>query len=326
MLDSNVSTYIDKDENVQEVGSGGSVDASTLNGVITGTNGITTALNTAGDKVEVKLSNNITLGPQIPLQGKTGSLNIRTFGGSKPVAITLNDNGISTLFGTPDGNPDTSINIVEDGIKYVDSSGASEVTYNYLREGNVKTVNGKSIYGSGDIKSYPIGSIYQSTSSARPASLFGGTWTALSNVGLDESLSLVMTSGSIESFIFTEGSGTVSSIDMELSHNEDYSIIQISGRMRVTATSNVGGRVRVAYDIGSNIIKKQFMTQCGFYVNSDGTRESLVAQVNTNGLIEFFNNATMLNIPTSQTIWAVDFTLFNKSSDGETLYRWKRIA
>lgn len=54
MLDSNISTYIDKDENVQEVGSGGTVDASTLNGIITGTNGITTALNATGDKVEVK--------------------------------------------------------------------------------------------------------------------------------------------------------------------------------------------------------------------------------------------------------------------------------
>lgn len=164
--------------------SGGTIDVDTLNALLSGGNGIAIAKNTAGDKVEVRLSNNITLGPQIPMQGKTGSLNIKTFGGSKPVIITLNDNGISTLFGTPDGNPDTSINIVEDGIKYVDSSGASEVTYNYLREGNVKTVNGQSIYGSGDIQSYPINSIYLSLSSTKPGSLFGGTWEQIKDVFL----------------------------------------------------------------------------------------------------------------------------------------------
>lgn len=165
-------------------GDSGTIDADTLNALLSGGNGIVINKNTAGDKVKVKLSNNITLGAVTPLQGITGSLNIKTFGGSKPVIITLNDNGISTLFGTPNGNPDTSINIVEDGIKYVDSSGASEVTYNYLREGNVKTVNGQSIYGSGDIKSYPIGSIYISASSATPGSLFGGTWEQIKDVFL----------------------------------------------------------------------------------------------------------------------------------------------
>lgn len=165
-------------------GDSGTIDADTLNGLLSGGNGIEIAKNTAGDKVQVKLSNNITLGAVTPLQGHTGSLNIKTFGGSKPVIITLNDNGISTLFGTPDGNTDTSINIVEDGIKYVDSSGTSEVTYNYLREGNVKTVNGQSIYGSGDIKSYPVGSIYLSASSATPGSLFGGTWEQIKDVFL----------------------------------------------------------------------------------------------------------------------------------------------
>lgn len=162
-------------------GDSGTIDADTLNALLSGGKGIEIAKNTAGDKVQVKLSNNITLGAVTPLQGITGSLNIKTFGGSKPVIITLNDNGISTLFGTPDGNSDTSINIVEDGIKYVDSS---EVTYNYLREGNVKTVNGQSIYGSGDIKSYPVGSIYLSTSSTKPAALFGGRWEQIKDIFL----------------------------------------------------------------------------------------------------------------------------------------------
>lgn len=163
-------------------GDSGTIDADTLNALLSGGNGIEIAKNAAGDKVEVRLSNNITLGPGIPIQGRTSSLTIKTFGGSKPVGITLNDNGISTQFASPNTfNTISMINIVEDGIKYVDSS---EVTYNYLREGNVKTVNGQSIYGSGDIKSYPIGSIYQSTSSATPGSLLGGTWERIKDVFL----------------------------------------------------------------------------------------------------------------------------------------------
>lgn len=165
--------------------SGGTIDADTLNALLSGGNNIVIKKNTAGDKVEVKLSNNIKIGPSFPIQGKTGSLTIITFGGSKPVAMTLNDDGISTTFVTPNTlETISSINIVEDGIKYVDGSGTSEVTYNYLREGNVKTVNGQSIYGSGDIKLYPIGSIYLSTSSATPGSLFGGTWEQSKDVFL----------------------------------------------------------------------------------------------------------------------------------------------
>lgn len=41
---------------------------------------------------------------------------------------------------------------------------------------NIKTINGQSVLGSGNIQSYPIGSIYQSTSATSPSSLFGGTW------------------------------------------------------------------------------------------------------------------------------------------------------
>lgn len=161
------------------------IDADTLNGLLSGGNNIVIKKNATGDKVEVELSNNITLGPPAPVQGKTSSLTIMTFGGSKPVYISLDDNGISTLFITPNTLETISaINIVEDGIKYVDGSGASEVTYNYLREGNVKTVNGQNVYGSGDIQSYPVGSIYLSTSSTKPGSLFGGTWEQIKDVFL----------------------------------------------------------------------------------------------------------------------------------------------
>lgn len=49
---------------------------------------------------------------------------------------------------------------------------------------NIKTINGQSVLGSGDIKSYPIGSIYLAISSATPASLFGGTWEQIKDVFL----------------------------------------------------------------------------------------------------------------------------------------------
>lgn len=49
---------------------------------------------------------------------------------------------------------------------------------------NIKTINGQSVLGSGNIQSYPIGSIYQSTSATSPSSLFGGTWEQIKDVFL----------------------------------------------------------------------------------------------------------------------------------------------
>lgn len=125
---------------------GGTIDADTLNGLLSGGNGIVIAKNARGDKVEAKLSNHITLG----FLAITGSLTINTFGGNRPTFITLNDDGISTRYGNA-----ISINIVEDGIKYADSSHGPTVTYNFLREDTVKTLFGnQSIYGSGNIDLY----------------------------------------------------------------------------------------------------------------------------------------------------------------------------
>lgn len=49
---------------------------------------------------------------------------------------------------------------------------------------NIKTINGQSVLGSGNIQSYPVGSIYQSTSATSPSSLFGGTWEQIKDVFL----------------------------------------------------------------------------------------------------------------------------------------------
>lgn len=53
-----------------------------------------------------------------------------------------------------------------------------------LTTGNTKTIGGQSIEGSGDIQLYPIGSIYISTDSTSPSSLFGGIWEQIKDVFL----------------------------------------------------------------------------------------------------------------------------------------------
>ena len=128
---------------------GGQKDATVnLDVPITGSNGIEIVKNAAGDKVEVKLDDNIILGsPQIPTEGRIASLEIVTFpAGDRPYYITLDKDGIQYRCGN---NSLTRINNLK--IESVDMSSGGEIVKTYLNEGNVKTIGGQSIYGSGDI-------------------------------------------------------------------------------------------------------------------------------------------------------------------------------
>lgn len=180
---------------------------------------------------------------------------------------------------------------------------------------------------------YPVGSIYTNAEdvpgSYDPASFFGGTWVALSNGGTDKTASLILTNTELSSssFSYYKGTGSITSDEMRVFHNTDYSIIQVTGRLNVTPTSTSGGVVGISFNIGSNIIKKAALRrQCGFYYDGNGAHESIWADADTDGNIFIYNNSTYINLPSTQTTWSIWLTFFNKSSDGDTVYRWKRIA
>lgn len=180
---------------------------------------------------------------------------------------------------------------------------------------------------------YPVGSVYLNAEaipgSYDPASIFGGTWTALPNEGTNETASLIMTEQAISSssFSFESGAGTVVADEFFVVHNADYSIMQITGRLKVTPSSTSGGTVGVKFNIGSNIIKKTSQRrQCGVYYDGSGGHESVWIQIKTSGDIVIYNNSTYVNLPTTEAMWSVNAIFFNKSSDGDIMYRWKRIA
>ena len=132
-------------------GDPGTTDVDTLYNSLTGSNGVEVTKNTTGDKVEVKLDDNIKLGStQIPIEGRTASLEIVTFPtGDRPYYITLDKDGIQYRYGN---NSLTRINNLK--IESVDKSSGSEIVKTYLNEGNVKTIFGQSIYGIGKITLY----------------------------------------------------------------------------------------------------------------------------------------------------------------------------
>lgn len=321
MLDSNVSTYIDKDGNVQEVGSGGSEYANTSEIV---DNAITlTSTSTLAD-----------LATQILAQ-KT-----------KVVRAPWDDNLKRILPSTELKETNyVMFKVFSIGSETNTPSGATAIqclslmrtalsgTY-WLYEGYIYSMT-DNIYvftgwqGSGEEGAYPIGSIYMSTNNFPPSASFGGTWTALPDVGTDETASLVMTNTELSSgsFSYYKGAGSVTSDEMRVFHNYDYSIIQVTGRLNVTPTNSAGGVVGIKFNIGNNIIKKAALRrQCGFYYDGNGAHESIWADADTSGNIFFYNNSSYINLPSTQTTWSIWLTLFNKASDGDTMYRWKRIA
>lgn len=111
------------------ISGGGTIDADTLNGLLSGSNGITIAKNATGDKVEVKIPNEIFIS------------------NSQGIA-KLSPQTISLLY-KPD-NVSFLIDGLADGMY---KTRGSEQQW-YLHQGNVKTVLGQSIYGSGNIDLY----------------------------------------------------------------------------------------------------------------------------------------------------------------------------
>lgn len=135
-------------------GGGGTIDADTLNGLLSGGNGIVIDKNTAGDKVEVKTPyklnsevEQLSYGPykQIcEIERMSGSIDGKAIVGGE--------------FRFRDGDSYYSF----DGYHISNSSAPiSKLLYADGPIGNVKTIGGYSIYGSGDI---PVGSPYVNTS------------------------------------------------------------------------------------------------------------------------------------------------------------------
>lgn len=113
------------------ISGGGTIDADTLIALLLGSNGISIAKNTAGDKVEVKIPNEITIS------------NSQGMAKLSPQTISL--------FYKPD-NVSFLIDGLADGMY---KTKGSEQQW-YLHQGNVKTLfgNQQSIYGSGNIDLY----------------------------------------------------------------------------------------------------------------------------------------------------------------------------
>ena len=149
-----------------QISGGGTIDANTLIALLLGSNGISIAKNTAGDKVEVKLA--------IP---ETGPISLTNNNAPRPaIDITIPVGGPPASGGiviSSSGSPEQSARLGPSQLRLV--SGSSELTvspsgiiswYNSSEvghglisggpKGNVKTLfgNQQSIYGSGNIDLY----------------------------------------------------------------------------------------------------------------------------------------------------------------------------
>lgn len=115
------------------------IDADTLNGLLSGGNGIEIAKNATGDKVEVKIPNEIFISNSLG----TAKLSPQT------ISLFYNSENVGFL-----------IDAIAGGMY---KTNGSEQQW-YLHQGNVKTIGGQSIYGSGDISVTPTLKTVNSTS------------------------------------------------------------------------------------------------------------------------------------------------------------------
>lgn len=215
---------------------------------ITGSNGIVIDKASTGEIVEVKVA---------------APLSLTSPSASPTISITNNNTpkpAISIDVTNQYGPPTSSGLVVNNGTNYVKvggraiavgsdssskeiritetdvvcmNSATGDLDY-FLRQGNVKTINGQSIYGSGNIpilESYPVGSIYLSTSSTSPSSLFGGTWEQIKDVFLlaaGDTYTAGSTGGSADAVVVRHGghvrpssvdSGSIATEDWEVAPN-----------------------------------------------------------------------------------------------------------
>lgn len=147
------------------ISGGGTIDADTLNGLLSGSNGIAIAKNTAGDKVEAKLA--------IP---ETGPISLANNNVPRPaISIEVANGGPPAFGGIQISSAADSNKVVQLGPRQIlATNGTSELTFDATGiisryngnevghglisggpNGNVKTLFGnQSIYGSGNIDSY----------------------------------------------------------------------------------------------------------------------------------------------------------------------------
>ena len=120
------------------------IDADSLNGLLSGSNGIAIAKNTAGDKVEVKIGEEFTSTGFI-MHGSNGKSTT-----IKPTQVVVQAN---------DATYQEYIEINGKKIHHYEITGSNQggptiVDSVYLHQGNVKTLFGQSIYGGGNIDLY----------------------------------------------------------------------------------------------------------------------------------------------------------------------------
>ena len=144
---------------------GATIDADTLNGLLSGSNGIAIAKNAAGDKVEAKLAipetrpisltNNNVPRPAISIEVANGGP--PAYGGIQLSNVSDSNNGVRLgprqILAT---NGISGLTFDANGI--TSRYHGNEVGHGLISggpDGNVKTINGESIYGSGNIDAVP---------------------------------------------------------------------------------------------------------------------------------------------------------------------------